>query len=112
MESLFSYGTLQQENVQISTFKRILSGQRDAIIGYKLSLLEIKDAAVVATSGKTHHPIIEYTGNPADSVDGTVFQITETELLQADVYEVDDYERVRAKLKSGSTTWVYAARAK
>jgi gamma-glutamylcyclotransferase (GGCT)/AIG2-like uncharacterized protein YtfP len=107
MENLFSYGTLQQENVQLSTFKRKLEGQPDFITGYKLSLLEIKDLNVIATSGKTHHPIVEYTGNASDTVAGTVFKVSKAELLQADSYEVSDYKRVRALLKNGEETWVY-----
>lgn len=107
MENLFSYGTLQQENVQLATFNRKLEGDLDFITGYKLSLLEIKDRQVIATSGKTHHPIVEYSGNASDMVAGTVFKISQAELLQADAYEVSDYKRVRAKLKSGGETWVY-----
>lgn len=107
MENLFSYGTLQQENVQLSTFNRKLEGRADFITGYRLSLLEIKDPQVIATSGKTHHPIVEYSGNASDTVAGTVFRVSETELLQADAYEVSDYKRVKALLKSGEQTWVY-----
>lgn len=36
-ERLFSYGTLQQENVQIATFGRLLNGAPDALVGFKLS---------------------------------------------------------------------------
>ena len=52
---LFSYGTLQQEEVQLATFGRLLEGRKDALPGYATTLFEIKDAEVVATSGKTHH---------------------------------------------------------
>jgi gamma-glutamylcyclotransferase (GGCT)/AIG2-like uncharacterized protein YtfP len=107
MENLFSYGTLQQENVQLSTFNRKLEGRADYITGYKLSMLEIKDPQVIAISGKTHHPIVEYSGNASDTVSGTVFKVSEAELLQADEYEVSDYKRVRAMLKSGGEAWVY-----
>jgi gamma-glutamylcyclotransferase (GGCT)/AIG2-like uncharacterized protein YtfP len=107
MENLFSYGTLQQENVQLTTFSRKLKGHSDFILGYKLSLLEIKDPHVITTSGKTHHPIVQYTGNLSDTVAGTVFKVSETELFQADAYEVSAYKRVRATLKSGDQTWVY-----
>lgn len=107
MENLFSYGTLQQENVQLSTFGRKLEGHADSITGYKLALLEIKDLQVIATSGRTHHPIVEYSSKASDTVTGTVFKVSEAELLQADEYEVSDYIRVRALLKSGEQTWVY-----
>jgi len=107
MENLFSYGTLQQENVQLATFNRKLEGRADFLTGYKLSMLEITDPQVIATSGKTHHPIVEYSGNVSDTVSGTVFKVSHQELLQADEYEVSDYIRVRALLKSGEQTWVY-----
>lgn len=107
MENLFSYGTLQQENVQLATFKRKLEGRADFLTGYKLFMLEITDQQVIATSGKKHHPIVEYSGNASDTVAGTVFKVSQAELLQADEYEVSDYIRVRALLKSGEETWVY-----
>jgi hypothetical protein len=40
-------------------------------------------------------------------VDGTVLELTDDELRQADDYEVDDYRRVAAPLTSGGTAWVY-----
>jgi hypothetical protein len=106
---LFSYGTLQQDDVQLSTFKRKLKGTPDAIVGYTTSMLEIKDPVVVATSGKTHHPIVRYSGDLSENVEGTVFEITEAELLLADEYEVSDYRRVVASLRSGGEAWVYIA---
>jgi hypothetical protein len=107
LNALFSYGTLQQANVQLATFGRLLEGHADELVGYELSLLEILDPDVIATSGKTHHPVIQATGNPEHRVSGTVFQITDQELMDADRYEVSDYQRVAAPLASGGTAWVY-----
>lgn len=107
-EHLFSYGTLQLEAVQRSTFGRRLQGQLDRLPGYRLEQLLIRDTAVVATSGKTHHPILVRTGATAsDAVEGTVFAITPAELAQADAYEVADYKRERVTLASGKEAWVY-----
>lgn len=106
-EYLFSYGTLKLEPVQIATFGRKLDGTPDRLPGYTLTLLEIRDAAVVRTSGMTHHPILVPTGQPQDLVDGTVFAITVKELRHADSYEVVDYRRERVTLASGLSTWVY-----
>ncbi|WP_321161248.1 gamma-glutamylcyclotransferase family protein [Verminephrobacter eiseniae] len=72
-----------------------------------LALLEIRDAAVVRTSGMTHHPMLVPTGQPRDLVDGTVFAITPEELRHADSYEVADYRRERITLASGLSAWVY-----
>jgi gamma-glutamylcyclotransferase (GGCT)/AIG2-like uncharacterized protein YtfP len=104
---LFSYGTLQDKKVQIAQFGRELRGQADSIPGYRQSLLEITDPDVLAKSGKTHHPIVEPSPDPADEVSGTVFEITAQELAAADEYEVSDYQRVSVKLKSGAQAWVY-----
>jgi hypothetical protein len=57
-ELVFSYGTLQLESVQLATFGRRLDGWVDQLPGYGLGELAIGDAEVVATSGKTHHPIV------------------------------------------------------
>lgn len=106
-ERLFSYGTLQLEQVQLATFGRKLDGHPDDMPGYSLSMLKIEDAAVVATSGKTHHPVVAYTGNAADKVAGAVFAITPEELQHADDYEVAAYRRDRVLLASGVHAWVY-----
>jgi len=107
MPRLFSYGTLQQDNVQIATFGRLLSGKLDSLLGYQKTMVAIEDLEVVRTSGKTHHPIVRYTGENAVSVAGTVFEITDQELELADKYEVSAYIRVVGSLASGGTAWVY-----
>lgn len=104
---LFSYGTLQQEEVQIATFGRLLEGRADVLPGYVTSMFEIKDAEVVKTSGKTHHFMARPSGNPADEVPGIVFRITPAELAAADTYEVSDYQRIAVRLKSGLEAFVY-----
>ena len=107
MPLLFSYGTLRDPAVQRANFGRELAGRDDRILGFRLELIEITDPGVVALSGLTHHPILIASGDPADTVDGTVLELTEDELLLADGYEVDDYRRVEAALASGETAWVY-----
>ena len=109
MELLFSYGTLQQSQVQIDTFGRLPDGDKDTLIGFELDTVKITDPQVIASSGKEYHPILVFTGNTNDTVSGTVFKITPEELAQADSYEVDEYKRVEAKLKSGKVCWIYAA---
>ena len=103
MPLLFSYGTLQQEGVQLATFGRRLTGHPDELIGYEQSLVRIDDEDVVAASGRSHHPIVRHSGRPESRVAGTVFEITEEELAEADRYEVDAYRRVAAQLASRRT---------
>jgi gamma-glutamylcyclotransferase (GGCT)/AIG2-like uncharacterized protein YtfP len=107
MPLLFSYGTLQQDGVQIATFGRRLQGGRDALVGYRRSAVTIEDPEVIAKSGKTRHPIVVFSGRSKDRVQGTVFEVSEAELASADAYEVDAYKRVLAQLASGLSAWVY-----
>jgi gamma-glutamylcyclotransferase (GGCT)/AIG2-like uncharacterized protein YtfP len=107
MPKLFSYGTLQQENVQLATFGRRLAGRVDQLNGFIQTEIKIEDPDVIRASGKTHHPMLVFTNRPEDCVTGTVFDITDTELAQADDYEVDDYKRVAVILNSGLQAWVY-----
>jgi gamma-glutamylcyclotransferase (GGCT)/AIG2-like uncharacterized protein YtfP len=108
MPLLFSYGTLQHENVQLSTFGRLLQGQRDELLGFEQSLVRIEDPQVVATSGKTHHANVTFNGRNDTCVSGTVFDITDAELAAADQYErLAAYKRIAAMLASGKQAWVY-----
>jgi hypothetical protein len=104
---LFSYGTLQQDEVQISTFGRLLDGKPDALPGYRHAWLRITDPEVIRTSGSDMHPIVTPSDDPADRVLGRLFQITAEELAAADGYEVADYKRVLVTLRSGAEAWVY-----
>jgi gamma-glutamylcyclotransferase (GGCT)/AIG2-like uncharacterized protein YtfP len=106
-ESLFSYGTLRQREVQLTTFGRVLDGHDDAIVGYELDWVTITDPHVIATSGSDRHPILRRSDRPGAQVAGTVFNITEMELAAADEYEVNDYKRVLVPLRSGGQAWVY-----
>ncbi len=107
MPQLFSYGTLQQDDVQRATFGRLLAGEADALPGYAQELVAIDDPQVVATSGRTHHPIVRHSGVATDRVAGTVFEVTDAELAAADAYEVDAYKRVPVTLASGRQAWIY-----
>ena len=107
MPLLFSYGTLQDASVQMSTFGRLLQGQRDELVGYEQSSILIDDPEVVAKSGKTHHAIVKFTGNVESRVGGSVFEITDTELASADAFVRCDLVAVGTRLASGKQAWVY-----
>lgn len=108
MPLLFSYGTLQRASVQMSTFGRLLEGRPDELVGFEQSLLRVEDAQFVATSGKTHHAIVKFNGRNDSRVRGTVFEVSDRELADADQYEPAGYKRVSAVLASGNEAWVYA----
>jgi len=110
MPLLFSYGTLQQESVQLSTFGRLLDGQADELVGFEQSLFEVTDPAFVKASGKSHHAIVRYNGRPDSRVRGMVLEVTDAELAQSDAYEPAGYTRIPAVLASGKQAWVHAGR--
>jgi gamma-glutamylcyclotransferase (GGCT)/AIG2-like uncharacterized protein YtfP len=105
---LFSYGTLQQDKVQLSTFGRLLAGRPDAIVGFAQSSVTIDDPQVVAALGEKDHINVVFNGNDASRVPGTVFEVTDAQLASADEYEqAASYRRVVARLASGAPAWVY-----
>lgn len=104
---LFSYGTLQQTEVQLGTFGRLLVGEPDLLRGYVLRPLQITDERVVKLSGADVHSIACSSLNPADEVPGVAFEISEAELAAADEYEVDVYGRSEVQLASGRSAFVY-----
>ena len=106
-QKLFSYGTLQQESVQIVAFGRTLEGQTDMLRHHKVTLIPSEDKEFVARSGAELHRNVEYTGNDSDEVPGTVFSLTAEELARCDTYEPTDYKRVQVELNSGTNAWVY-----
>ncbi|WP_265130251.1 gamma-glutamylcyclotransferase family protein [Chryseobacterium oranimense] len=107
MAYLFSYETLQKEQVQIETFGRILEGEKDILTGYKLGRVEITDTEVLRKSNQQYHPILEFSGNTEDEVEGILFQVTDQKILQADEYEVEDYRRIETVFKSGKSGFIY-----
>lgn len=91
---LFSYGTLQDKDVQIANFGRELTGREDALPGY------------LRRQGR--HANAEESSDPADAVPGIVFEVTVEELAAADRYEAAaDYRRISVRLRSGVQAWVY-----
>jgi alkylhydroperoxidase family enzyme len=108
MPFLFSYGTLQQEAVQLSTFGRRLDGYPDELVAFERATLTIQDPEFVARSGTADHAIVRYTGRDDDRVAGMVLELSDAELAAADGYEPAGYTRVPARLASGKRAWVYA----
>ena len=108
MALLFSYGTLQQDDVQFAAFGRRLEGHRDELVGFEPALVKIEDPALAAKVGKTHHADARKSDDAQSRVAGMVFEVSDAELKGVDAYERRfDYERIQAKLASGRTAWVY-----
>lgn len=96
-QSLFSYGSLQQEAVQLSTFGRRLMGDRDELPGFRLG------------TGGPHADAL-FTGSLDDRIAGKWFDVTADELAAADAYErADQYKRLGVTLATGRAAWVYVS---
>lgn len=97
MEYLFTYGTLQDVQVQHYIFQRKLKGQPDTLPGFKRLENVVYD----------RYPLVIKTGHLQETVEGTVYEVSEEELHKADVYETSAYHRVKLSLLSGKSAWVY-----
>lgn len=105
--ALFSYGTLRQADVQLANYSRLLSGEADALRGYRLVPVAIDDPEVVRVSGQAVHMIAVASDKPEDRVAGVVLMLSAAELAATDAYETDAYSRIEATLESGRCAWVY-----
>jgi gamma-glutamylcyclotransferase (GGCT)/AIG2-like uncharacterized protein YtfP len=108
-ELLFSYGTLQKEKVQMELFGRLLQGTKDVLEVYKISFIEIKDEAFLSKGEDKQQRTLIPSNNKADRIEGSVFEISEEELLLADKYEPANYKRIKVMLRSGKQAWIYLA---
>jgi gamma-glutamylcyclotransferase (GGCT)/AIG2-like uncharacterized protein YtfP len=98
MPLLFSYGSLQRTEVQLTAFGRELAGTRDELVEFELVPPGVR--------GSAHANVVP--ASVASRVAGMAFDVTENELAAADEYERrDGYVRVMARLSSGRNTWVY-----
>ena len=100
------------EQVQLDTFERILTGKKDMLKRYRIGKIIITDAEVIKSSGTDIHPILEYTGDDEDFVEGTLYELSDEEILKADRYEVKDYKRSELLFESGENGFVYLKRFK
>lgn len=97
---LFTYGTLQEREVQLGVFSRPLTGFEDELPLYILSDKKVADL----------YPTLHYTGQQEDSIKGQVYTLSHQELQKADLYEGEAYERIQIQLASGKNAWAYIAK--
>ena len=108
MPWLFSYGSLQQEDVQVSTFGRRFDGARDELPGFEPARVAIEDPQIAARIGRDHHANARFSGNAGSCVPGMAFDVTDAELARCDECEREfSYVRIGATLRSGKRAWVY-----
>jgi len=94
---LFTYGTLQDQQVQQYVFGRELKGSRDELSGFTV----VEDAVY------DRFPLVLPTGNPKDFVAGIAYEVTQDDLFRCDAYETSAYCRKLFTLRSGMKAWVY-----
>jgi gamma-glutamylcyclotransferase (GGCT)/AIG2-like uncharacterized protein YtfP len=104
MIKLFTYGTLQHDDIQENLFGRILHGTPETLVGYALQEIQIEEEF-----GLISYEILVETGNPEDTINGIVYSVTQKELYQADLYEGLHYKRVEVHLQSNQKAWAYSA---
>lgn len=97
MEYLFSYGTLQDPQVQEYIFGRILDGGPDTAPGFK----KMENAVY------GRYPLVIRTDNPEDKVEGMAYEVNDADLKKADIYETRAYKREKFRLESGEEAWIY-----
>jgi len=96
-EYIFTYGTLQHESIQLANFNRKLDGFKDVLPGYRISEIKIAN----------EYTNIERSENSSDVVTGICYLLTPNELLAADTYEGQGYQREKVLLASGKKAWIY-----
>jgi len=97
LEYLFSYGTLQDPQVQEYIFGRLLKGKADYALGFK----KMENAVY------GRYPLVINTNNPKDKVAGMAYEVNAADLKKADIYETSAYKRQKFPLKSGDEAWIY-----
>jgi gamma-glutamylcyclotransferase (GGCT)/AIG2-like uncharacterized protein YtfP len=107
-EYIFSYGTLQNDKVQIQLFGRKLAGKKDVLTGFRISPIVITDSKFLANNPEKNQLIVFPTGSHEDRIEGNCLELTEKELKSADQYEPEDYKRIKVILESGTEAWIYA----
>jgi gamma-glutamylcyclotransferase (GGCT)/AIG2-like uncharacterized protein YtfP len=113
MPLIFSYGSLQQEVVQLANYGRVLRGDPDELIGWVLTKIDVPKWHKAAAAGVSHYANVELVPGSGGRVPGTVYDITDAELAAADAYERDaEYGRVFTVLASGRSAWVYVSQAR
>lgn len=97
MGYLFTYGTLQDPQVQQYIFGRTLKGESDFISGFK----KLENAVY------NRYPLVIRTNDKNDSVPGMVYEVNDIDLAKADIYETTAYKREVFQLSSGLMAWLY-----
>lgn len=97
-QRLFVYGTLLDSKVQLKIICRKVVGVGDFLDGYEKIKMKFTDG---------EYPSI--VRNESKTVEGAVLELSKDELYRCDLYEGEEYKRIKVLLRSGSKAWVYVA---
>ena len=100
LNAKFAYGTLQEKEVQLGVFSRLLNGTED----------ELPQYVIADTKVANLYPTLQHTGKEENRIKGQVYTLSHQELQMADIYEGEAYERIQIKLSSGKNAWAYIAK--
>lgn len=95
--NIFTYGTLQDPDIQLKLFGRKLTGHPDILVGYQVSAKKIM----------RRYKVIYETRNKDHRLEGVRYILEFQELLDTDTYEGEAYKRILVTLASGNKAWVY-----
>ncbi len=95
-QQLFAYGTLLDPQVQLRVIGRIVKGRAAILDGYEKILRHFSD-------GK--FPDLRRLDGSV--VRGEVLLVSDEELRLCDLYEGEEYERIKVKVSGGDLVWVY-----
>ena len=110
MPLIFSHGSLQQPDVQVSIYGRALRVEPDELLDCIRTRVEVPPWHKAAATGTTHYANVEFAAGSGGRVAGMVFEVTDAELLLTDAYEQDaEYVRILVRLASGRSAWVYVS---
>ncbi len=104
---LFSYGTLQNEDVQRDVLGKVLPGQADRLPFYDQSVLEVVNGGRAEASGTARYLLAHYSGRHTDVLQGTAYPVTAADLRRTDKFQGPAYKRIASVLGSGVCAWVY-----
>jgi hypothetical protein len=104
MGKLFAYGTLKDPEIQQNIFGRTLKGKSDTLVGYVVNEIKIEEEF-----GMVSYPIITKTDLIEDKIEGLIYEVSEMDLQQADIYEGKLYKRIEVLLESNELAWTYTA---
>ena len=95
MHKMFSYGTLMDDEIRTRILGKNINVKPDILEGYTITVHPVLIS----------YPVVK--PNKDDFVNGVVFDVTENDIKDLDMYETKYYKREEVVLKSGVKSMVY-----